>query len=106
VKKAKGFMTDRLTIDAQAKDAYWKVVTDCLIKFHGKSGQDAQNLTCDYRRKVEDPGDEPVGDIIYHEEPFYVACDLAKYWDLKDQDRLLQQHGSAYEKILSDDGWV
>ena len=65
-------------IDRKAADAFWQLVTACLMGFHGFSESEADRESLDLRRRIESP---PVGlssDIFYHEEPFFVACDLAE----------------------------
>jgi hypothetical protein len=64
-------------IDARARDAFWGAVVDCLEQFHGKSKPDAQALANDLRARVERPPPGIDGDLIYHAEPFDVACNLA-----------------------------
>jgi hypothetical protein len=63
------------------KDAYWRIVADCLRLYHGYSADAACSAVLGLRQEVEHPIDPPPGymrDLFYHEEPFYVACDLAR----------------------------
>jgi hypothetical protein len=65
------------------KDAFWEVVVDCLTRFHGFAAPLAHEAVLGLRNRVESPvlGDLPAssydGELIYHAEPFYVACDIA-----------------------------
>lgn len=64
------------------KDAYWEIVTDCLESFHGYSRQAAHEAAAGARGDLETSptgGTLPPYDIelFYHEEPFYMACDIA-----------------------------
>jgi len=56
------------------RDKYWRAVADCLVKFHGKTQDEAITLTAKHRAVIEDLD---IGDIAYHEEPFYRANGLA-----------------------------
>jgi len=55
-----------LMISEDVKDHFWAVVRECLIQFHGKA------LEIEFFRKgVKD-------DLFYHNEPFGIACRIAK----------------------------
>ena len=90
-------------IDLQAKDEFWSVVEECLQEFHHLSPLDAVQKTRELRRKLKSPppGLPAVlaGEIIYHDEPFDVACDLAG------QQLDLAQFRSQYDAILSRHNW-
>lgn len=60
-------------ISRDAKQAFWGVVEECLWAFNGFDRARAENVMATYREAVEKDGDE----IIYHDDPFAVACDLA-----------------------------
>jgi hypothetical protein len=83
----------------QAKDAFWGAVRDCLIDFHGVPPVDADVLCTDLRRKVESPPTGMSADVIYHDEPFDVACDLAN------RPLSLSHHQAAYDQILAKHNW-
>lgn len=97
--------TDPLTLDLAAKDAFWRVVEECLSRFHRfdalRSIQEARAL----RQQFEAPPLDVAGDLIYHDEPFYVACEIAGLHDPKEQDRMLNQNRATYDTILSQHGW-
>lgn len=96
-------------IDLQATDEFWSVVEECLQAFHPLSPVDAVQKTRELRRKLKSP---PLGlpagyprsgcrasEIIYHDEPFDVAGDLAGR-------RLdLDPYRAPYDAILSRHTW-
>jgi hypothetical protein len=86
-------------IDARARDAFWGAVVDCLEQFHGKPGPDAQALASALRARIEWPPPGIDGDLIYHAEPFDVACNLAQVELDPDTYR------PAYELILRRHNW-
>lgn len=86
-------------IDLQAREAFWRVVEDCLVEIHKLARVDAQARVGNLRGKVDQP---PVGlssEVIYHDEPFDVACDLAN------KQQSLPQHRNQYEGILQRHHW-
>lgn len=90
-------------IDLQARDEFWSVVEDCLQELHHMSPADAVQKSRELRRKLKSP---PAGlpadlanDLIYHEEPFDVAGDLAG------QRLDLAQYRSQYDAILAHHRW-
>lgn len=86
-------------IDIQAKNAFWSVVEDCLVEIHKLSRMDAQTRVNDLRCQVDSPPAGLSSDVIYHEEPFDVACDLAG-------KRLsLTPHRGQYDGILQRHNW-
>jgi hypothetical protein len=93
------------TLDDQARDAYWKVVEECLIRIHHLDQSKASAKANALRRQVESPPPDISGEILYHDEPFYVACDLADLHDVGEQDRILQQNQGIYESILATHNW-
>ncbi len=86
-------------IDARARDAFWGAVVDCLEQFHGKSKPDAEALASDLRRRIEHPPPGIDNDLIYHAEPFDVACKLAGV------ELDADSHRRTYERILRRRNW-
>jgi hypothetical protein len=77
-----------------AQRRYWRIVQDCLTVLHHWSLPLAEAGIAQLRERLavrEDPG-FPV--MIYHAEPFDVACDLAA------QQLDYTAHREAYEAIL------
>ena len=85
---------------------FWAAVEDCLVQFHCLSRPDAaQKVTGLWRRlaNLTPASNIKVGgqqiqqtfdDMIYHAEPWYLACNLA------DQQVPLEPNRTAYEQIL------
>lgn len=85
------------------KAEFWAAVEDCLVQFHqfaeARAREEVRNL---WRRLAqpsipEDTGIEgyqPFEDMIYHSEPWYIACNLAG------RDIPLDSHKMEYDKIL------
>jgi hypothetical protein len=92
-------------LDPGAKDAFWSVVQDCLVEFHKMDPSRAQTAAMGLRARIESPPGGINGDMIYHEEPFYVACDLAGMHDTSSKDRLLSKNRSKYDSILDLKKW-
>ncbi|HLL85147.1 MAG TPA: hypothetical protein VK420_20930 [Longimicrobium sp.] len=58
-------------------EAYWEVTRDCLIQFHGLAPEEARVRVAGLRERLARTGMPIAEEMIYHDEPFYVACDLA-----------------------------
>lgn len=59
-------------------EAFWEVTRDCLVRFHGISSEVAAREVAALRgdlARTWTPGAVP---MIYHDEPFNVACDIAR----------------------------
>jgi hypothetical protein len=55
---------------------YWGVVEDCLVDIHGLSCPEARKRIADLQVWMASlPHDD--GNIVYHDEQFRVACELA-----------------------------
>lgn len=61
----------------QHHDAFWLVVIDCLTTFHCWTGQRARQSVDEYRKRLQSSLDPTTFDLIYHEEPFAIANELA-----------------------------
>jgi hypothetical protein len=92
-------------LDPHAKDAFWSVVEDCLKRFHDHGEARAHQSALDLRRQVESPPPGIDGELIYHDEPFYVACDLAGIHDNPERDRLFEKNRKLYDLILKSRNW-
>ena len=57
------------------KESFWHAVELCLEEFHAYPRDMASRRIYDYRRTLEKL--TPEGLLVYHDEPFYLACDLA-----------------------------
>ncbi|HEY0021374.1 MAG TPA: hypothetical protein VGB24_00630 [Longimicrobium sp.] len=83
------------------KHAFWAIVTDCLQAFHNFERDEAVLRVAGYRESIENPPLEqlpPAGydaDLIFHEEPFYLASDLAG------EELELAEYRNEYERIVA-----
>ena len=82
---------------------FWDVVAECLIVFHDLDETAAHKKTKELRRRLKglDRPDDMVmpSQLVYHEEPFYIACNL-----VNNQLDLIQHH-EEYKAILAQYGW-
>jgi hypothetical protein len=92
-------------IDPAAKDAFWMVVEDCLVRLHRIDTLGAIHKARVYRRAAEANPHGALGDVVYHAEPFFVACEIAGMDDLHEQEAFLTKHRSAYESFLKIQCW-
>ncbi len=56
---------------------YWSVVEDCLVELHGVDRSEARKRIKALLAWIASPPDGVDGEIVYHDEQFDVACDLA-----------------------------
>ena len=84
-------------IPVDLKIKHQKVIEQCLIDFHGYTAQGARKeVNCHYAECIQAIGRDD--DLLYHEEPFTVACDLAgKSLPLKDY---ADQYEKLYDRIF------
>jgi hypothetical protein len=85
--------------------AFWEVTRDCLIRFHGLASADAEARVATLRADldaVELPGDP----MIYHDEPFNVACNLVgrelnrfEPWVAEEYDRMLDRPFPVLDEV-------
>jgi hypothetical protein len=78
---------------------FWATVEQCLIIFHNLDHiKAAEKVTSLWRRLPHSAGREDgepsFDDMIYHGEPWYIACDLAG------REIALEQYRPAYESLL------
>jgi hypothetical protein len=91
--------------DGPSKDAFWSVVVACLKEFLALDPAQARNKADSLRSAVETPPEGISGELIYHNEPFYVACDLAGVHGPRDQDDLLERNRARYHALLEHYAW-
>ncbi len=80
--------------------AFWEIVVDCLEQIHRLSASAASEEIHSFRSRI---GSAPEGispDLIYHDEPFYLACDLAGVHDSESKNKMMDQHRDLYDSIL------
>lgn len=76
---------------------FWAVVEDCLVQFHHFERDTAAGKVTSYWRRLPRgaEGEAPsFDDMIYHAEPWYIACDLAGH------ELPLAQYQPEYEGLL------
>jgi hypothetical protein len=83
-------------VNGHLKDAFWEAVTDSLEAFHGFSHMRATARVLHLRSELEGgPQSRFEPDLIYHDEPFYIASRLAG------REVNLEPHLPAYRAILA-----
>ena len=90
-------------VSANTAGHFWAAVEDCLVQFHDmERGQAATKVTELWRRLPAGPeprcGEPPLDEMIYHAEPWYVACNLAG------EEPALKAYQAAYTGILKRNG--
>jgi len=89
----------------QLAPAFWAAVEDCLVEFHRFSRSMAAEKVIDFRQRLENISIPSTGerrgetgpalaDMIYHAEPWYLACNLAG------EEIALAPNRTAYDEIL------
>ena len=76
---------------------FWSAVEDCLVTFHrlepSKAAVAVTSLLHRLPTSLND-GDTAFADMIYHAEPWQIACNLAG------NDIAIAAHQSAYQALL------
>ncbi len=81
-----------------SKDAFWAALIECLIEFHHIARNDAMAQVKTLRVALTGPSGRR-DTMIYHEEPFTVACRIAR------EPLEIEQVRPRYEKLLVRTGW-
>jgi hypothetical protein len=71
-------MSNSGVIPEDAKAQFWAVVRECLVEFHGKLPRASRAKVLQFRRRVEQYPKEAM-ELFYHNEPFVIACRIAKH---------------------------
>jgi hypothetical protein len=85
---------------------FWSAVQDCLVQIHHLPRPEAaekvtgllrrlSNLTVPAEENGGSEGQRSFDEMIYHEEPWYIACNLAE-----NEIPLDKEHRPAYDQIL------
>lgn len=82
----------------QAKQIYWRIVTDCLVEIFGWAAQTACDAVTTLRDRVE-TGPREEAEFFYHAEPLNVAIDIVggPVYDQRSQQ--------TYDRILARFEW-
>lgn len=62
---------------ARQAEAFFSVVEQCLIRFHGLSSPVARDALAEYRAHLAEAPPGVRTDAVFHAEPFDVACWIA-----------------------------
>lgn len=86
-------------VQAAMASSFWAAVEDCLVQFHAfERDQAAEMVTGLWRRlsRTTSPDAEPslFDDMIFHAEPWRIACNLAA------RELPFDEYRSAYEAVL------
>lgn len=70
-------------VQASAASHFWAAVEDCLVSFHHfEREKAAEKVTKLWRQLPKGPvpkcNEPSFEDMIYHAEPWYIACNLAE----------------------------
>ncbi len=82
---------------------FWAAVEDCLVTFHAlKPCEAAEKVTSLWRRLpiALDDSNSAFSDMIYHAEPWQIACNLANH------DLPVAEHQPAYQALLLRNGLI
>lgn len=85
--------------NVQVREAFWRTVEECLVEFHQLSHAEAFRRVQDLRGRLDQPPLGLSGDLIYHDEPFDVACRIAG------RTLDLASHRARYDSILAAYNW-
>lgn len=83
----------------ESHEEFWNVVVDCLVMFHRRERKRASNETRAYRVRLEGRVDKSTFGLIYHEEPFVIACEIAA------EPLDISKYAQKYEIILNGRKW-
>ncbi len=77
-------------------DAFWLATIECLVRYHGFADERATREVAAFRHRIaQSPFPRP-DEMVYHDEPFNVACGIAK----RELERFAMI--DEYERLLDD----
>ncbi len=76
------------------EDRYWRAVGLCLVHFHKYDSDKARNAIKEFQNDLGFSMRDM--SLLYHEEPFYLACDIS------DEDLRLSDYRDKYTHILQE----
>ncbi len=98
--KGETFLEDITSHQATQKNDFWDAVADCLKQFHGIKKPHAIKKVEELRTRLVKAMTAEEREIVFHDEPFSIACGIAK----KELD--IGKHRTEYNKILDKIKWV
>ena len=90
-------------ITAAVAPHFWAAVEDCLVSFHHQKHCEAAGRVASLWRRLPtalDDSDPAFSDMIYHAEPWQIACNLANH------DLPISEYQSAYQALLVRNGLI
>ena len=96
------------SVSPQTRKAFWKIVEDCLTEIYQLDRDIAVEEGKKLRKSLKTPAsgnpNDDLAQTIYHDEPIYVAWDIAKLVtnseDIIDPDAYLDEDNKKYKSIL------
>ena len=87
-------------VDGAVAPHFWAAVEDCLVHFHKwKPCEAAETVTTLWRRlPTAVDGDAAFANMIYHAEPWKIACNLAN------AELAITGHQQEYRNLLKRNG--
>jgi hypothetical protein len=82
---------------------FWSAVEDCLVTFHKLRPCEAAEMVTGLWRRLPTALDDSTpafADMIYHAEPWQIACNLAN------NDLPIVEHKPAYQALLIRNGLI
>ena len=90
-------------VTAEVAPHFWAAVEDCLVTFHQLNHCEAAEKVTRLGRRLPtalDDSNPAFSDIIYHAEPWQIACNLV------DHDLPIAGHQPAYQALLIRNGLI
>jgi hypothetical protein len=89
------------TVSATSAIHFWAAVEDCLVTFHAMQRTDAAEKVTSLWHNLPfalEDANRDYGDMIYHAEPWQIACNLAG------SDLDVGEHQAEYQALLLRNG--
>lgn len=67
-----------MTIKLQTNDMFWWTIIATMVELFDKDVVSAVEMTADLKQRLRHSDNKLVLELIYHDEPFYVAQDLVQ----------------------------
>jgi hypothetical protein len=84
--------------ELRQRKQYWKRVSMCLVAFHKFQPAKADEKVAELQKRFPLKSTSPVVELIYHEEPFRLACKLVN------SKMSVKSHSRKYQEILDSTG--